>query len=148
MQREMSRILQEVSVQPQQRTSSSADGGSHHAPFYVATEEGTLTDLLTFGPPLVVEPSTTTTPTDGVKTATTSHVHDTPASKLMVDGHHLPYQAMSDGALFDLETYDSCNQDSYQNAMEHSAERMAALEHDRMERKEDKIVQQAAGKRL
>jgi hypothetical protein len=64
------------------------------------------------------------------------------------DDHHQPYQATFDdrGALFfDLDTFEPgfSSETDYQSALDHEAERRAALEHDEMKRKEQSILQRA-----
>lgn len=148
MERERLRILQEVAAS---MSTTSGSSSNNHVPFCVATEEGTLTDLVVLDGPLHSTPEGTTDPIRSFVSlpsqskihAQNNHDHDH-----NVD-HHQAYQATFDdrGALFfDLDTYESsfASEKAYQTALEHETERRAALEHDKMKRKEQNILQRAA----
>lgn len=145
MERERLRILQEVAAS---MSTTSGSSSNNHVPFCVATEEGTLTDLVVLDGPLHSTPEGTTDPIR-------SFVSSPSQSKIHAENdhhdhdHHQAYQATFDdrGALFfDLDTYESsfASEKDYQTALEHETERRAALEHDKMKRKEQNILQQAA----
>ncbi len=147
MERERLRILQEVAASMSTTSGSGNNNGDHHVPFCVATEEGTLTDLVVLDRTVSSTLEGTTTTTDPMRnlvsppspTKIRNHDHD----------HHQAYQATFDdrGALFfDLDTYESSfeSERDYQTALEHETERQAALEHDKMKRKEQSILQHAS----
>jgi hypothetical protein len=152
MQRTMTFNLQEATLQhPPNEDSGDAD---YHLPFCAATVDDTpVTDLVSFGPIPPISSSEAADAGTSARTPTGTHairqaLHTTVSahSHMVADtSHHQTYQALSDGPLFDLESYD-CNPDAVLDALEHGTERMAALEHDRMERKEHAIIQNSAWK--
>ena len=146
MERERLRILQEVAAS---MSTTSGSSSNNHVPFCVATEEGTLTDLVVLDGPVHSTPEGTTDPIRSfVSSPSQSKIH-AQNDHDHHDHHHQAYQATFDdrGALFfDLDTYESsfASEKDYQTALEHETERRAALEHDKMKRKEQNILQRAA----
>ena len=149
MERDRVRILQEVAASSTASESSSSSSDSCHLPFCVATEEGTLTDLVVLDGPLAPCEGTVEPILSSSNNPSTSFASPSQSNKTKIhDDHHQPYQATFDdrGALFfDLDTFEPgfSSETDYQSALDHEAERRAALEHDEMKRKEQSILQRA-----
>jgi len=147
MKRKMTETLQEVSVQQQRQSTLTSSSANHDdfSPFWVSSEEGSMADLMSSyetiqednkkSPEMTVEPVSIPK-----KVLTTSVGSCSSGSRPSIVEGHMPYMSISEDGPFDLKTDDSCTDDAYVAAMKDLTTRMAGLEHDRMERKEQQTI--------